>query len=153
MSEPHAQLWNKDNSDVLPEFQLTYGHALFRASASHGEWPSKLFKMLELGRPVRAESFEKLPFPLISNGKWPILGSAAEAHFLFGRLRDVWAIFGPHEFFLRSKNWMTFNAKLGGLFALVTQMNEKAFYYDLFANGVKQTNALGRIFELFPIHQ
>jgi hypothetical protein len=142
MSKSQVDLWNKDNSDVLPEFQLTYGHALFRGLDLHSDWRSKLFNSLELGRPMRAESFGKLDIPLLFEQKWPVLGSSTETHFLCGRVGDVWSVFGPHDFFLQSKKWMAFNAKIGGIFALATQMAVDSFYYDLFDKGVKQTNVL-----------
>ena len=141
MREPQARLWNKDNSDVLPEFQLTYGHGLFRGLPAN-DWRSKLFRSLKLDKATYIGPIQQAAIPRDSDEGWRILGSVSEIHLLLARLGDVSCIFGPHDLFFRSQKWMDFNNKVGGLFALVTQMDMNSFFYDLFKDGVKQTNAL-----------
>ncbi len=142
MSEPRARLWNKDNSDVLPEFQLTYGHALFRGLPVEG-WRSKLFRSLELGKPSYSGPLQPALIPRHPRKQCPVLGSTREAHLVFARLRDVWAVFGPHDLFFSSAKWINFNAKLGGLIAFGNQLDEGgSFFFYVFQNGLKQTNAV-----------
>src|SRR5690349_16631263 len=47
MKEPRLSVWAADNSDVMAEFQLTYGHVLFRGHSVHS-WPVNLFTTLGL---------------------------------------------------------------------------------------------------------
>ncbi len=139
MSEPALPLWNRDNSDVLPQFQLTFGHVLFRGLTGN-DWQPKLFKSLGLGKPSYTGPLQQAAIPLHPREQCPVLGSTTETHLVFARLGDVWSIFGPHDVFFTSKHWMEFNAKAGGLMAFATQMDEDSFSYLVFNGGIKQTN-------------
>ena len=140
MSEPALPLWNRDNSDVLPDFQLTFGHALFRRLPSEG-WQAKLFKALGLGKPTYSGLLQQSAIPRHARENFKVLGTATESHFVCARLGDVWGVFGPHELFFASKKWMEFNSKTGDLMAFATQMDVTLFSYLVFSKGIKQTNA------------
>ncbi len=139
MSEPNLPLWNSDNSDVLPAYQLTFGHTLFRGVSGEA-WPRTLFKALGLGTPHYDGPTRPNNFP--HRGKLFVLGSGQEVHLVISRAADVWCVFGPHELFFSNRNWIEFNSKALGLMAVCTQTGTKSFFYDIFENGVKQTNAV-----------
>ena len=139
MSEPALPLWNGDNSDVLPQFRLTFGHAVFRGLTADN-WQPKLFKALGLDKPSYTGPLQQAAIPRHLPEQCLVLGSATETHLVFARLGDVWNVFGPHDFFFASKKWMEFNAKAGGLMAFATQMDEDSFSYLVFNRGIKQTN-------------
>jgi hypothetical protein len=139
MNEPHLPLWTKDNSDVLPEYQLTFGHALFRGLPAYG-WTSKLIRLLGLNEPIYSGPLQQAAIPRHASRKYKVLGAPSEVHLLFARLDDVWSVFGPHELFFGSKKWILSNLELGGLMAFVTQMDSDCFSYRVFEKGMKQTN-------------
>lgn len=140
MSEPSLPLWNKDNSDVLPTFQLTFGHALLRGF--RGDWKSALFRCLDLGSTYRSGPLQPAAIPRHARENCSVFGSTSELHLVLARFGDVWSVFGPHDLFFTSKKWMQFNAKVGGLLSISTQMDKDVFSYLVFERGLKQTNAL-----------
>lgn len=140
MSEPALPLWNRDNSDVLPQYRLTFGHTIFRGVNSDN-WQFKLLKVIGLEKPVYSGPLNEAAIPRHAPEQCLVLGSATETHFVFARLGDVWNVFGAHDHFFASRKWMEFNAKAGGLMAFGTQMDEDSFSYLVFNRGIKQTNA------------
>ena len=148
---PEHSLWNLDNTDVLPSFQLTFGHALFRGIRS-GEWRSTLFKVLDLGKPSYSGPLQSATLPRHAYDKCIVLSSPTEIHLIFARLDDVWCVFGPHDFFFSTTKWMNFNAKIGGLMGFATQMEADSFFYLIFSRGIKQTNVSGEKTEIRVIH-
>ena len=137
MNEPRLPIWNSDNSDVLPEFQLTFGHCLLRGVPSPG-WQDKLFKALGLGAPT--QTLAHLSLPRHEQNGCLVFGSGDNLHLVVARLADVWAVFGPHTLFFSTKSWIEFNSKVGGALAFATQMDVGEISYLIFQNGVKQTN-------------
>lgn len=140
MSEPRVPLWNSNNSDVLPEFRLSYGHALF-GSLLPKDVPSRLIKCLGLGRPAYDGPLNEQAIPRHKGHR--TFGVANEVHLLLAGMNGAYSIFGPHHLFLSSSKWTELNAKVGGPMAFVNQMDETGgFFYVIFERGQKQADAV-----------
>lgn len=140
MSEPQASLWNRDNSDVLPEYQLRYGHALFRVPWTDNLM-SKLVHCLALGRATYNGPFNESAIPGFNGHR--VFGVADELHLVVARIGDCWSVFGPHNLFFSSRKWTKFNVKNGGPMAVINQLDEKGrFFYVIFDRGRKQADAV-----------
>jgi hypothetical protein len=69
-------------------------------------------------------------------GKYRVVGSPDESHFLVAQIRNVWCVFGPHEMFYSSHTWVKLNATIGGQMAFATRLDESgSFFYVVFENG------------------
>ncbi len=134
-------LWNKEQTDIRPEYQLTYGHTLFRGLL-RDNWKPELFKSLGLGKPRYSGPLEQRRVPVHPQTHGPVLGNATEAHAIAARLADVWTVFGAHDLFFSSAKWTQFNKKAGRLMASCAQMSVESYYYYIFERDKKQTNVI-----------
>lgn len=139
MSDRDLPLWNKEQTDILPEYRLTYGRVLLRGLIKN-DWQPVLFKSLGFGKPSYSGPLDQIRLPVHAQTKGAVLGNAAEAHLIAARMADVWTVFAGHDLFFSSARWTEFNKRVGKLMAYITQMTVDSFGCLIFEKDVKQTN-------------
>ncbi len=140
MSEK-IDLWNKEQTDVRPEYQLTYSHALFHGLLKD-DWQQALFKTLGVGKPSYSGPLEQTRIIVHPQTKGPVLGNATEAHLIAARLEEVWTVFGAHDLFFSSTKWTVFSKRASRLLAICAQMDAESYFYYVFERDKKQTNVI-----------
>jgi hypothetical protein len=118
-------VWNEDETDILPEFQLTYAHALIDnagsvdsivAHAGIQVLETRSFTGFELPRdPQHGFTFRK----------------GADMYAIAGRDEMVTCIFGDRTLFLRPERWIKLSSK--HTVSLVTQQANDEYFYRVFA--------------------
>ena len=131
-------LWNKEETDVLPEYQLTSGHAICQAPMSP-EDVQRLAKFLELGDLQYSGDLDAGRLPVLSGHM--TLGTEQEAHLLIVEVGGHRVIFGPHGLFGNSTHWIEWNKKVGGLMAYTTQLDVEDYYHIVFGDGKRILSA------------
>lgn len=149
-------LWNKEQTDVLPEYQLSYGHVLCQTPLVMQGTVRVLAKYLGLGTMVYAGPVDNTRLPMNQNIACRTLGTLELANLLVAKSGNYYAVFAPHLLFLRSKQWIDWNKKQGGLMAYVTRLNVTEHFYIIFENGSRMFDATTngdqlRVLEDMPI--
>ena len=125
-------LWNKQETDVLPQYQLTFGHAICQAPMS-SEDVLRLAKFLELGELQYSGDLDADKLPVVAGSR--TLGAEREAHLLIAEVGGHQVIFGPHQLIGNSSHWIEWNKKVGGLMAYTTQMDVEEYFHRVFGDG------------------
>lgn len=140
MSDIDLPLWNKEETDVLPEYQMTYGHVLCQGQMDE-DVVSRLARTLGLPVRRRVGSVAANQFPTDPSGQHRTLGTLKDAHLLVLALGDYSAVFGPHVLFFHNRDWITWNKKRPGLMALATRQDILDTSYRVFHDGRYQLSA------------
>jgi hypothetical protein len=140
MSDIDLPLWNKEETDVLPEYQMSYGHVLCQGEIDEDSVET-LRRSLGLPRRRDTEGAGPTHFPRDPSGKHYTLGGLTEAHLLVVGLGDYSAIFGPHVLFLTARDWIKWDKKVRRLMAVATRLDIVRTFYTVFRDGQYQANA------------
>ncbi len=133
-------LWNEDETDILPKFQLSFGHIVCDAQLNQ-TLVSYLCDELELGKLTYFGEFKPETLPAhVSNG-FRTLGTVDCAHVLIVNFVHHCVVFGPHMFFFNNTAWISWNKRVGGLMAIVGRQDVSDCTYLVFRSGKRLLSA------------
>ena len=134
MTEAPLPLWNEDETDVLPEYQLGYVHALI-----HGVEQRKIIRGLEKVFPVTKVSEENFvspdDLPWNEEASMPALQDDDRWHCILAISPIATCVFGPHRIFLGGRPWMALSRKLKARVFLVARLDAMKYSYHLYRDG------------------
>jgi len=134
MTETPLPLWNKDETDVLPQYQLSHGHCLIG-----GIEQRKIIRGLEKVFPVGKVSEESFvspgKLPWNEEASMPALQDGDRWDFILASSSVATCVFGPHRLFLGGRPWMALSRKLRARVFLVKQIDIMEYSYHLYRGG------------------
>jgi hypothetical protein len=129
------------STDVPPEMQLAFGHALCRADVAD-HTIAHLAHTLGLGNLIYRGELDVGRLPRHASAGCTTLGTLREAHLIVVDCAPgCHAVFGPHMLFVSSERWVQWNQRVGGLIAIVNQLDPTETSYQLFQQGRYQATA------------
>lgn len=139
MGKIELPLWDKDEKDVLPAYQLSYGHVLVPLGAE----PVNVTEMAQkLGfRRCGAGKFFEYKRLLVHPDGCRYLGDAECAQILVATTEAAQCIFAPHFLFLNNKWWIKWNRHRKGSVAVVARDNLYTSSYTVFRDGTRLCSA------------
>jgi hypothetical protein len=134
-------LWNKDDTNVLSEYQLTYGHIVCETNLTMTGEIERLCRCIGLGDVERVGSLvsEHLPTDPITGRR--TLSSEQESHLIVAAVERCQVVFAPHKLFFSNRGWFNWNESTGGLMAYVLQFDVEKYFYTIFENGQRRFGA------------
>lgn len=140
MSDIKLPLWNKDETDVLPEYQLSFGHAICQADINE-EAVHVLAKHLMLGSLEHVGPLDVERLPMHSLVGCRMLCTEDATHLVVARNGAYSAVFGPHRLFLNNQLWIKWNSRYRGIMAIVTRYDVAESSYRVFESGRRIVSA------------
>lgn len=139
-AEIHLPLWTDDETDVRPEYHLSFGHLLCDMQLDE---PSiqVLAKYLDLGALEYAGSIDLDRLPIHPRVGCRNLGSLELANILVARNGSYSVLFGPHKLFFNNTRWIKWNKKIGGLMVPAHRQSLTETSYNVFENGKRLLSA------------
>ncbi len=144
-------LWNKNETDVLIEHRLQYGHILL-LKHEYEALLKKIQKIFKFKKPVDIhETLNKNALPSHEPQKTFLLNDEKVWHFIFAECaKDIMAIYAPHFLFFNSSKWIQLNRKTKGWLFYVDHGDSNEFFYTIFNSGNHYCNAC---YDLSGIHK
>lgn len=139
--EAEDKQWNKDGTELLPEYGLTYGHTVAEAEFTPAEI-KRVGRIHKLGELQYAGGFAADRIPREPRTRRFVLGNECETHLLVSEAGGHSLLFGSHKLFYSSQGWMDWNSRTGGLMAFVHQLEDNQFFYIIFRKGKRLMDAV-----------
>jgi hypothetical protein len=131
-------LWNDDETDVRPEYQLTYGHALIGTRLSAKELLQSLgFRITEELSGAASE------LPCDPMGNYVFLSGDIYEFFLVDQGQQT-AVFGDRTLFFNNKAWIALSKSHKVPLAVVTRTDKDAYFFDISETVSRQATRAGR---------
>lgn len=134
MENINLPLWNSEETDVRPEYQLTFGHMLCKVRVEERSL-DLLASMLGLGTMRYSGSLDNQLLPHDHTGEYRNLGTLEYANLLAVRQDECDVVFAPHMLYFNNQAWMNWNGTMRGLMTIATRADVKDMAYDAFQNG------------------
>lgn len=140
MSEIKLPLWNKDETDVLPQFHLTYGHVIcdIELTEKNIRLLAKKFQHRKL---LHAGPFNLTRIPKHESANCHTLGTDKLAHVIVVPVGKCHAIFAPHSWFMRNDGWIRWNKRVRGHIAIAHRLDLDEWYFNVFRDGKRLLSA------------
>lgn len=126
-------LWDKKTKDVIPEFQLTFGHVIFEQKDS-----AMVTRAIE--REIRygviaSSRFDGERIPRSREHGQYVLQEGNRIHIILAKTDVSLCVFAPHRFFFQNQLWIRCNKTVGGLMIIAVQGDRDEVDYRVFRGG------------------
>lgn len=126
-------LWNKTETDILPQYQLSYGHVIFELQ-DIDLLRRKTEKVLGLVSP-------EIEYNLLCIKNFPLLGSNAVLydyefdHYIYVKTEKYLYLYAKHTLFFNNNLWEKFSKKYKEKIVVCTRGTSTEFGYRIFKDG------------------